>query len=122
MAALRFAPLFALPILGGVLLAFVIATFEDDPEAASQASVVDDERESQPETIVEEPTAQATEPTPQESAMTDNSPADGLDPLAGIQLDRPFDVDDFSDYWRENLPPSLAEILENGFGGSGSRP
>lgn len=62
MAALRLAPLFALPVLGGVLVAFVIATFEDDPEPAPQAaSIADDEVESQAEPAVEEATPSPTE-------------------------------------------------------------
>ena len=113
MAALRFAPLFALPVLGGVLLAFVIATFQDDPDPVSEAVTAnDDQLEEQPDTVIE-PTAQPQEEDP---VVAEQSPAQVPDPLANVDLNGPFDVDDFSAYWRENLPPSLAEILENGFG------
>jgi hypothetical protein len=115
MTALRFVPLFALPVLGGVLMAFVIATFKDDPEAAPQAaSLINESIEPQVDPAVEEPTPQATE-VPE--TVIDVAPLESSAPLDDFDPGDLFNLDDLHQYWRDNLPPDLAEILENGFGG-----
>lgn len=120
MAALRFAPLFALPVLGGVLLAFVIATFERDPASVDETvTATDDQLATEEPATVVQPTA---EPEEEEPAVADESPPEVSDPLANLNLDESFEIDDFSAYWRENLPPSLADIIENGFGGPRNQP
>ena len=119
MLGLRLVPLFTLPVLGGVLLAFVIANFEDEPDlAAETATVADEELAPQPETAVEE----TVEPVEDTESVTDETPPDTQDPLANLNVDGPFDVDEFNDYWRGNLGPVLADILENGFPGRTSQP
>ena len=119
MAALRFAPLFALPVFGGVLLAFVIATFEGDPAPVDETvTATDDQRATEEPATAVQPTA---EPQEEEPAVTDESAPEVPDPLANLDLDESFEIDDFSAYWRENLPPSLADIIENGFGSAGER-
>jgi hypothetical protein len=118
MAALRLAPLFALPVLGGVLVAFVIATFEDDAELDPQAaSTADEELEPQPETAVEDSTPQPTE-VPETAVEV---PPPEPSPLDDFDLGELFNLDDFSEYWRGSLPPALADLFEHGFGGQPSQ-
>jgi hypothetical protein len=116
MAALRFAPLFALPVLGGVLLAFVIATFQDDPDpVAETVTATDDQLEEQPEAIVE-PTVEPEEEAPVVADEPEPEPPDPQDDFE-LDLNELFSIEDLGQYWRDSLPPALADLFENGFGG-----
>jgi hypothetical protein len=111
MTILRIMPLFALPVLGGVLLAFVIASFEDDDPLATEATSIDD-------TAIEptdDTTVQDTVEPADDQAVTDASPpGNTADDGADVNVEGLFDANNFGDYWQSDYSPDISAILGNG--------
>lgn len=103
-------PLLALPVLGGVLLAFVIASFEDDDPLAPESAALDEaEIEPQTDTAVQDTVEPADEET-----VTDTAPTDTADQSPNIDVEGLLTADDFTGFSQNNVSPDISAILGNG--------